>query len=169
MKKIAYLFMSLAMVAMVSCSKEGEQGPAGPSGPAGPAGPAGDDADFSVHPLTITVADWDGNEYTELEADFITEDLYNNGIAVCYVQDSFQYWNTVPSQWHPITGFGFSYIDMGDGTFIGIVGFDAANGVPTSDVNVRIVTMKRTQYEELSEEGLIADYNAVVSYLGAKK
>jgi hypothetical protein len=41
MKKVAFLFMSVAVLALASCSKEGPEGPAGSTGATGPAGAAG--------------------------------------------------------------------------------------------------------------------------------
>lgn len=167
MKKVAFLFMSAAVLALASCSKEG---PAGPAGAAGPAGPAGDDASFTVNTLTIAAADWGGGTYVEYPADFINADIYEEGMVVAYIQDEFTYWNGIPSQWHPITGFGFVFVDTdGDGTSEGIVGFDATGGAPTTDLPARIVTMTSRDYQVLSENGQINNYNAVMSYLQAKK
>lgn len=166
MKKVALLFMSVAMIALASCSKEGEQGPAGPSGPAGPAGQS---AVFEINEITVAAADFAGGTYNEYQVDFITQDIYDNGVAVAYVQDGFGYWNTIPSQWHEITDFGFfNTTDPDTNENIGIVGFSADGGI-TSDYQVRVVTMKRAEYDALNAEGLLADYNAVMNFLGAKK
>jgi hypothetical protein len=164
MKKIAFLLMSVAVIALSSCSKEGEQGPAGPAGaqgPAGPAGAAGDDADFAINTVTVAAADFAGGTYAEYPVSFISEDLYNNGMAIAYVQDTFGYWNTIPSQWHELTDFGFFY-STADAT--GIIGFSADGGI-TADYPVRVVTMKRADYDQLNEAGLLANYNEVVKYL----
>ena len=167
MKKIAFLLMSVAVIALSSCSKEGERGPAGaqgaqgPAGPAGPAGAAGDDADFAINTITVAAADFAGGTYTEYPVTFISEDLYNNGMAIAYVQDTFGYWNTIPSQWHELTDFGFFY-SPADAT--GIIGFSADGGI-TADYPVRVVTMKRADYDQLNEAGLLANYNEVVKYL----
>ena len=161
MKKIAILFLSVAMIALSSCSKEGERGPAGATGAQGPAGPAGDDADFAINTITVAVADFAGGTYTEYPVNFISQDLYENGMAIAYVQDTFGYWNTIPSQWHELTDFGFFY-STADAT--GIVGFSADGGI-TADYPVRIVTMKRADYDQLNEAGLLANYNEVVKYL----
>ncbi|MFY8138136.1 MAG: hypothetical protein ACOVMR_08520 [Flavobacteriales bacterium] len=161
MKKIAFLLMSVAVIALSSCSKEGERGPAGAQGPAGPAGAAGDDADFAINTVTVAAADFAGGTYVEYPAAFISEDLYSNGMAIAYVQDTFGYWNTIPSQWHELTDFGFFY-STADAT--GIIGFSADGGI-TADYPVRIVTMKRADYDQLNEAGLLANYNEVVKYL----
>jgi hypothetical protein len=172
MKKLSYFLFSVALVALVSCGKDGEQGPAGPAGPAGATGaqgPAGDDADFAINNLTIPVAEWAAFGYAEMEAPFITQDIQDNGMALCYVNDEFGYWNTIPSQWHLITGFASFYGDVA-GVVGGYCGFDCdPAAIPTVDVNVRIVTMKRADYEQMSADGIIADYSKVVNYLGAKK
>jgi hypothetical protein len=161
MKKIAFLLMSVAVIALSSCSKEGERGPAGAQGPAGPAGAAGDDADFTTTAFTVAAADFAGGNYAEYTVDFITQDIYENGMAVAYVQDTFGYWNTIPSQWHELTDFGFFY-SVADVT--GVIGFSATGGI-TADYPVRIVTMKRADYDHLNEAGLLANYNEVVKYL----
>jgi hypothetical protein len=169
MKKIAYLFMSIAMVAMVSCGKEGEQGPAGPAGPAGAAGPAGENANFEVNVFPLTAAEWAGGQYIELDAPYITEEVFNDGVAIAYIKDSFGYWNGIPSQWHSVTGFTYLYGDNGSGTVGGYIGFDAVNGAPTDDYEVRVVTLRRADYDALDAQGLTADYNAVMAYLNGKK
>jgi hypothetical protein len=170
MKKVAFFLLSAAVLTFTSCSKEGAEGPAGPAGPAGAAGPAGDDASFTVNTLTIAVADWAGGNYVEYPVDFINGDIYEEGMAIAYIQDDFGYWNAIPSQWHVITGFGFSFVDSdGDGAGdTGIVGFDAVNGAPTADVNARVVTMTSRDYEVLNSNGQIKNYNEVMTYLSKK-
>ena len=170
MKKVAFFLMSAAVLTFTSCSKEGAEGPMGATGPAGPAGPAGDDASFTVNAVTIAVADWAGGTYVEYPVDFINADIYEEGMAIPYIQDDFGYWNAVPSQWHVITGFGYSFVDTdGDGTSeTGIVGFDAINGAPTADVNARVVTMTARDYEVLNSNGQINNYNEVMTYLSKK-
>ena len=174
MKKVAFLFMSVAVLALASCSKEGPEGPAGSTGPAGPAGPAGaagDDASFTVNQVTIAVADWAGGTYVEFPADFINADIYEEGMAIAYIQDEFGYWNGIPSQWHVITGFGYTFLDSdGDGVSdTGIIGFDAVNGAPAADVTARVVTMTSRDYQVLSSNGSLNNNNAVMSYLQEKK
>jgi len=170
MKKVAFLLLSAAVLTFTSCSKEGAEGPKGATGPAGPAGPAGDDASFTVNTLTLAVADWAGGNYVEYPVDFINADIYEEGMAIAYIQDDFGYWNAIPSQWHVITGFGFSFVDSdGDGAGdTGIVGFDAVNGAPTADVNARVVTMTSRDYEVLNSNGQIKNYNEVMTYLSKK-
>ena len=162
--------MSAAVLTLASCSKEGPAGPAGATGPAGPAGPAGDDASFTVNSLTIPVADWAGGTYVEYPADFINADIYDEGMAIAYIQDDYGYWNAIPSQWHAITGFGYTFADSdGDGTGdTGIVGFDAVNGAPTADVVARVVTMTSRDYDVLNNNGQIKNYNEVMNYLSKK-
>lgn len=164
MKKIAFLLMSVAVIALSSCSKEGEQGPAGPAGAQGPAGPQGDNADLTSNDLTILAADFGGGTYAEYTVNFIDQEVYENGMAVAYIQDTFGYWNNIPSQWHEITDFGFFYGPNADGVNVGIVGFSATGGI-TADYPVRVVTMKRADYDHLNEAGLLANYNEVVKYL----
>ena len=169
--------MSVAVLALASCSKEGPEGPAGATGPAGPAGAAGaagaagDDASFTVNQVTIATADWAGGTYVEFPADFINADIYEEGVAIAYIQDDFGYWNAIPSQWHVITGFGYTFADGdGDGTAdTGIIGFDAVNGAPTADVIARVVTMTSRDHQVLSSNGSLNNYNAVMSYLQEKK
>ena len=175
MKKVAFLFMSVAVLALASCSKEGPEGPAGATGPAGPAGPAGaagDDASFTVNQVTIAAADWGGQPYVEYVVDFIDADIYEEGMIIAYVQDEFGYWNGIPSQWHDVTGFGYSFNDLdADGTSEGRIGFDAtgANGIPAVDYSARVVTMTSRDYQVLSSNGSLNNYNAVMSYLQEKK
>jgi hypothetical protein len=163
MKKVAFFLLSAAVLTFTSCSKEGAEGPAGP------AGPAGDDASFTVNTLTIAVADWAGGNYVEYPVDFINADIYEEGMAIAYIQDDFGYWNAIPSQWHAITGFGYTFADSdGNGTANGVVGFDAVNGAPTVDQNARIVTMTSRDYEVLNSNGQIKNYNEVMNYLSKK-
>ena len=170
MKKVAFFLMSAAVLAFTSCSKEGPAGPAGATGPAGPAGAAGDDASFTVNTLTIALADWAGGTYVEYPVDFINADIYEEGMAIAYIQDDYGYWNAIPSQWHAITGFGYTFADSdGDGTAdTGIVGFDAVNGAPTADVSARVVTMTSRDYEVLNSNGQIKNFNEVMTYLSKK-
>ena len=170
MKKVAFFLMSAAVLTLASCSKEGPAGPAGSTGPAGPAGPAGDDASFTVNSLTIAAADWAGGTYAEYRADFINADIYEEGVAIAYIADDYGYWNAIPSQWHAITGFGYTFADSdGDGTAdTGIVGFDAVNGAPTADVTARVVTMTSRDYEVLNSNGQIKNFNEVMTYLSKK-
>lgn len=156
MKKLALFMLSAAVIALGSCSKEGDRGPAGP---AGAAGADGADANFSTNDLVVTVDDFAGGNYAELTVDFFNQDIWDNGMAMCYVEDSFGYWNTVPSQWHEITGFSYFF----DGTG-GACGFDAVNGI-TADYNVRIVTMSMSSYQEMEEAGILGDFEAVMDYL----
>ena len=156
MKKLALFMLSAAIIALGSCSKEGEQGPAGP---AGATGAAGDDANFSTNDLVVAAADFGGGAYAEYSVDFLTQDIWDNGMAMCYVEDGFGYWNTVPSQWHEITGFSYFY-DAG----AGVCGFDAVDGI-TADYNVRIVTMSMNAYQEMEEAGILNDFEAVMDYL----
>ncbi len=156
--------MSAAALTFASCSKEG------PEGPAGPAGPAGDDAGFAVDSLIIPAADWAGGTYLEYVVDFISPDIYLGGIAIAYIKDEYGYWNSIPSQWHVITGFGFSFIDTDDDGISdsGVVGFDAENGAPSIDHVARIITMTSRDYEVLSSTGQINNYNEVITYLSKK-
>lgn len=166
MKKVALLFMSVAMIALASCSKEGEQGPAGATGPAGP---AGSNADFTVTVFPLTAAEWGGGAYVELDAPYITEAIFNDGVAIAYIKDSFGYWNGIPSQWHDVTGYTYLYGDNGSGVVGGYMGFDAVNGTPADDYEVRVITMKRADYDALEADGLLANHDAVMEYLSAKK
>ena len=173
MKKVAFFLMSAAVLTFISCSKEGAEGAKGATGPAGATGAtgaAGDDANFTVNAVTIPVADWAGGNYVEFPVDFITADIYEEGMAIPYIQDDFGYWNAIPSQWHVITGFGYSFVDAdGDGTSeTGIVGFDAVNGPPTVDVIARVVTMTSRDYEVLNANGQIKNYNEVMTFLSKK-
>jgi hypothetical protein len=170
MKKVAFFLMSAAVLSFSSCTQEGPEGPAGPAGPAGAAGPAGDDASFNINSLTIAAADWAGGTYVEYPADFINADIYEEGVAIAYIQDDFGYWNAIPSQWHVITGFGYTFADSdGDGTAdTGVVGFDAVNGAPTVDQNARVITMTSRDYEVLNSNGQIKNYNEVMTYLSKK-
>ena len=161
MKKVAFFLMSAAVLSFSSCTQEGAEGPAGP---------AGDDAGFTVNSLTIAAADWAGGTYVEYPADFINADIYEEGVAIAYIQDDFGYWNAIPSQWHVITGFGYTFADSdGDGTAdTGVVGFDAVNGAPTADQNARVITMTSRDYEVLNSNGQIKNYNEVMTYLSKK-
>jgi hypothetical protein len=170
MKKVAFFLMSAAVLAFTSCSKEGPAGPAGATGPAGPAGAAGDDASFTVNTLTIALADWAGGTYVEYPVDFINADIYEEGMAIAYIQDDYGYWNAIPSQWHVVTGFGYSFVDSdGDGAGdTGIVGFDATGTAPAADLNARVITMTSRDYEVLNSNGQIKNYNEVMTYLSKK-
>jgi len=198
MKRTVLLLMNVAFLTLASCYKEGPAGPAGPAGPTGPTGPAGangidgadgidgtngingsdgvdgvdgDDAGLTINSLTIAVADWAGSSYVEYPAEFITADIYDSGIAIAYIQDDFGYWNSIPSQWHEITGFAYTFTDAdGDGTAdTGVVGFDAVNDTPTADVIARVITMTTRDYQVLSSNGSLNNYNAVMSYLKENK
>jgi hypothetical protein len=46
-----------------------------------------------------------------------------------------------------------------------VVGFDAINGAPTTDLNARVVTMNSRDYEVLDSNGQINNYNEVMTYL----
>jgi hypothetical protein len=165
MKKLAFFLLSAVALTFTSCSKEDSKGS---TGPAGPAGPAGDDAGFAINSLTIPAADWAaGNTYVEYTVDFINADFYETGVAIAYIQTNDGYWNAIPSQWHTITGFSYSFNDtdedgVGDS---GVVGFDAINGAPTTDLNARVVTMNSRDYEVLDSNGQINNYNEVMTYL----
>lgn len=160
MKKLGFLFLSIAMLAFTACTKEGPKGPAGATGPAGP---AGQNANYSVNELVIVGADWAGAGYIEYEADFITQDVYEAGSVVVYVQDEFGYWNSVPSQFHPISGYGYSWTAANGG----IVGFES-DGTVTTDFTARVVTMDDRDFQVLQENGKINNLNDVIEYFNQK-
>ncbi len=164
MKKAALFLVGIITLLFTSCSKEGVEGPAGP------AGPAGDDGSFTVNTLTIAAADWAGSTYVEYVVDFINADIYEEGVAIAYIMDDYSFWNSIPSQWHDITGFSYKFDDSdGDGTAdTGLVGFDALNNQPTTDITARVVTMTSRDYEVLSNNGLINNYHEVMTYLAKK-
>jgi len=153
MKNFKLFFLSAAVLAFASCTKEGDRGPAGP------AGPAGEDANFTTEELTVAAADFDGGTYVEYPSEVITQEVYDEGMAIAYVLDDFEYWNSIPSQWHEITGFSYT---------TGTAGFDAVDGI-TVDYTVRIVTMRSAQYEEVIELGLEKDCDALIAYLESAK
>ncbi len=136
----------------------------GPEGPAGPAGPAGDNSNFSTFETTVLAADWGGQPYTEVEVNIITEDVYNNGVVLVYVEDAFGYWNQVPSAWTPIVGYGYVWAsDAG-----GVLGLDHDPDVAIdSDWNIRVVTMFMRDFNEIDEE-IVADYDRLVDYMENK-
>lgn len=158
MKISKLIALGFAVVALASC--EGPEGPAGATGPAGPAGASGDNADFAYNDIPVNAADFtDG--YVEYNVDFITQDIFDNGICLAYIKDAFEYWNGIPSQWHEITGFTYVYNEANS---TGVVGFDAVNGI-TTDYEARIVTMTARQYLEVQELEIEADYLKVKNYL----
>jgi hypothetical protein len=161
MKKVAFFLIGALALTFASCSKEESKGSTGP------AGPAGDDAGFAINSLTILADDWAGDTYVEYTVDFINADIYEAGVAIAYIQDDYGYWNAIPSQWHAITGFGYSFNDTdADGVSdSGVVGFDAINGAPTTDLNARVITMTSRDYEVLDSNGQINNYNEVMTYL----
>lgn len=159
MKNVIFsLFIVSAMVLMSSCEKEG------PAGPAGPAGAAGVVSNFSTDLITIPGDSWAGNTYTELEADFITEAVMNEGAVIVYVQDDFGYWNSVPSAFHPISGYGYSF-DTGSNT--GVIGFEVLATI-TTDVNVKVITMDNRSYQTLQEMDVLDNAAAVEAFLNKK-
>lgn len=165
MKKLSYFLFSVALVALVSCGKDGEQGPAGPAGPAGATGPAGPPAaDYAVYNDTIPVASW-VNGYTEFERDYITQEAFENGIITVMVEDDFGYYNSVPSDYHPITGYGYAFDTA---TNIGVIGFESQAAV-TEDRNVKVAVMTMRAYQELVEQGIENDIIASEAYFANKK
>lgn len=163
MKKLGFLFLSIAMLAFTACTKEGPKGATGAAGPAGPAGPAGQNANYSVNEVVILGADWAGAGYIEYDAAYITQDVYEAGSVVVYVQDEFGYWNSVPSQFHPISGYGYAWsVDNG-----GVVGFES-DGTVTTDFTARVITMDDRDFQILQENGKINNYNDVMTYFSQK-
>ncbi len=165
MKKFSYFLLSAAVVALVSCGKEGEQGPVGPAGPAGATGAAGDDADFIAVIDTIPGADWAGATYIEYVKPYITEDIYENGVVILNVADDFGYWNSVPSDFHPISGYGYAWNPEDN---VGIIGFES-DGTVTTDQIIKVTTMTMRAYQELVALGIEDDMVAAEAYFANKK
>lgn len=159
MKKV----FSLALVALASfvftaCEKEG------PAGPAGPAGAAGVVSNFSSNIITVAGEDWAGGTYTEYDASFITEAVMEEGAVIVYVQDGFGYWNSVPSAFHPISGYGYFY-DSSSNT--GRIGFEVLSTITTDQI-AKVITMDNRSYQALEEMDLLDDAAAVEAFLSKK-
>lgn len=167
MKHYAFILFGALALTFTSCSKEGPQGPAGPSGPtgpAGPAGPAGQNANFAIGEYQVAAGDFQGGQYAEFEADVITQDVYESGVVLVYVLDGFEYWNHIPSQWTPIIGFSYVWVE-GAGGFVGL---DHDPGVAPENYTVRVVTMFQRTYEEIADTDIPADYDRLMNYLTTK-
>ena len=162
MKQLAFVFLSVLALSFTACTKEGPAGPAGAAGPAGPAGPAGENANYSIGEYTVAGADFQAN-YTEFQVAEITEDVMDAGVVLVYVQDSFGYWNQIPSNWTPI--IGFSYIWTADTG--GILGLDHDDTPVLDSYVVRVVTMFQRDYE-LLDEGVVADFDQLMEVLTTK-
>lgn len=147
-----------AIIALTGCKKE-----EGPVGPQGPAGPAGDDANYTMAEYLVEAGDFQVN-YAEIEVDIITEDILNDGVVLVYVLDNFGYWNNVPSQFSPITGFSFTW-NEDDG---GLLGLDHDPDATISDYDVRVVTMFQRSYEDLPSDEIVKDYEELMDFLEKK-
>ncbi len=159
MKKMFSLaLVALVSIVFISCEKEG------PAGPAGPAGAAGVVSNFSSNIITVAGNDWGGGTYTEYDAAFITEAVMEEGAVIVYVQDGFGYWNSVPSAYHPISGYGYLF-DAESNT--GRIGFEVLTTITTDQV-VKVITMDNRSYQALEEMDLLDDAAAVEAFLSKK-
>lgn len=162
MKYFAFILFGALALTFTSCEKEGTAGPAGPSGsagPAGPAGPAGDNANFAIGEYEVAASEFQGG-YAEFAVAEITEDVMESGVVMVYVLDGFGYWNHVPSQWTPIIGFSYVWVEDNGG----FLGLDHDNTTP-ADYTIRVVTMFQRAYEELPSEDITLDYNRLMEFL----
>jgi len=83
----------------------------------------------------------------------------DGGSIVVYVKDDFGYYNSVPSSYHLISGYGFRFLDG-----IGLLGFEASQ-TPTVDYDVRVVSMSQAAFESIENTEILTDYNKLINRL----
>jgi hypothetical protein len=160
MKNLSVISMCVAFsLLFISCTKEGPQGPQGNPGL---------DGNANVHSYLYHVTSWtlDGTEYYNvLLADYITQDILDNGAVLVYMSNGSGSWLALPfTMWYNGYGEVTSQVISVGGITIWVSDSDLAPQAYPGNIDFKVVAIGGSTKSAMSAIDL-KDYSAVAKFL----